>query len=71
MKRLEIGAVPSRFQWNDYTSQPKRVCVFERARRRMEQDIDLATPSHPAMSSSTGFHDHDYESHPPPGTLLV
>lgn len=66
VKRLEIGAVPSRFQWNDYASQLKRVCVFDRVKHRTEQDIDLSTSSHPT-STLAGFHDHGYESCPPPG----
>lgn len=43
VKRTEIRAVASRFKWNDYISQPKGVCVFDRVRRQIEQDIDLST----------------------------
>ncbi|XP_051527262.1 uncharacterized protein LOC127425374 [Myxocyprinus asiaticus] len=67
VKRLEFGAIPSRFHWNDFKSKPTRECVFDRV--KMERDMCLSTPSHSAMSTSAG--DHDYARRPPAAVPLT
>ena len=43
IKRLKIGSVPSRFQWNNW-GLPRRESVYKRASTRLGHDIHPALP---------------------------
>ncbi|XP_048111690.1 THAP domain-containing protein 6 isoform X2 [Alosa alosa] len=78
IKRLKIGSVPSRFQWNNW-GLPRRESAYKRASTRLGHDVCPALPlEHPLpceeeameeVAASVVMKEHDYGSAPKPGAL--
>ncbi len=69
VSRLKPDAVPSLFQWNDYSSKPSRESVYVRAENRLyipqiHQEIDRRRTERAAKAAKL---DHDYAVPPPAG----
>ncbi|XP_056441490.1 uncharacterized protein LOC130378925 [Gadus chalcogrammus] len=78
VKRLKIGSVPSRFQWNNW-GLPRRESVYKRASTRLGHEVHPALPLEQPLpceeepvaeiAASVVLPDHDYGSAPKPGAL--
>ena len=75
-KRLKIGSVPSRFQWNNW-GLPRRESVYKRASTRLGHDVLPALPLEQPLpcveepmeeiAASVVMTEHDFGSAPKPG----
>ncbi|CAM4650610.1 unnamed protein product [Leuciscus chuanchicus] len=77
IKRLKIGSVPSRFQWNNWgEGTPRRESAYKRASTRLGHDICPALPLEQSLpceeeameevAASVVMTEHDYGSAPKP-----
>ena len=58
---LNTGAVPSRFDWNSYTTAPKKTPVYKRVSARKAEEEDKT------QTDRRGTGEHDYATRPPAG----
>ena len=58
---LNTGAVPSRFDWNSYTTAPKKTPVYKRVSARKAEGEDKT------RTDRRGTGEHDYATRPPAG----
>ncbi|XP_062324513.1 THAP domain-containing protein 6-like [Osmerus eperlanus] len=78
IKRLQIGSVPSRFQWNNW-GLPRRESAYKRASTRLGHDVCPALPLEQPLpceeeameevAASVVMTEHDYGSALKPGAL--
>ncbi|XP_067465889.1 uncharacterized protein [Thunnus thynnus] len=61
-KRLKVGIVPSRFQWNNW-GESQQESVYDRATTGLGHDV------HRCEDASPGSIDHNYAAGPAPGVL--
>ncbi|KAI4874407.1 hypothetical protein NFI96_028040, partial [Prochilodus magdalenae] len=60
--RLKPGAVPTRFQWNNFHVPPHKLSAFERASSRRGVDV---RPPETEVVETFCVQDHDYAARPP------
>ncbi|XP_055008740.1 uncharacterized protein LOC110154471 [Boleophthalmus pectinirostris] len=74
LKRLKIGSVPSRFQWNNWGLK-RRESVYKKASARVGLDVSSDLPlEQPLLGDATEqmavvMTEHDYGTTPKPGAL--
>lgn len=61
--RLITGAVPSRFDWNNFTTALKKTSVYERVSARKEETHGREK----TQTDRRGTEEHDYATRPPAG----
>ncbi|XP_056123115.1 uncharacterized protein LOC130101424 [Rhinichthys klamathensis goyatoka] len=70
--RLKVGAIPSRFPWNNFYVPPQRLSAFERSAVRLGVDVrvqEQPVVSEDAPNESSHVEEHDYAARPPAGAL--
>ncbi len=70
---LKVGAIPSRFLWNNFHVPPQRLSAFERTAVRL--GVDVRVQEQPAVledvpNESIHVEEHDYMARPPAGMHL-
>jgi hypothetical protein len=71
--RLKVGAIPSRFPWNNFFVPPQRLSAFERSAVRLGVDVrvqEQPVVSEDAPNESSHVEEHDYAARPPAGKHL-
>ncbi|XP_039518456.1 uncharacterized protein LOC120472364 [Pimephales promelas] len=69
---LKVGAIPSRFPWNNFYVPPQRLAAFERSAVRLGMDVrvqEQPVVSEDAPTESSHVEEHDYAARPPAGAL--
>jgi len=72
--RLKVGAIPSRFPWNNFYVPPQRLSAFERSAVRLGVDVrvqEQPVVSEDAPTESSHVEEHDYAARPPAGKCLM
>ncbi|KAK7174122.1 hypothetical protein R3I93_001336 [Phoxinus phoxinus] len=69
--RLKVGAIPSRFQWNNFNVLPQRLPSFERSRPGADARVqEQPVFTEDAPNESSHIDEHDYAARPPAGKHL-